>query len=332
MPSFLVTKRMSPELAARVMKSVSGRAPGRAGGRLKPLTALLRLSAIAFVATLFFSVLYVKQKRAEELEQRRATLLAAARKHAASLTRTDFELAGRVEAALALQAVPAYAGDLFAAPLRSREGLDAALAQPMIYLRGPLDALGNPTRIAAIASNSWPDALVLCLLDPPAERSEKALKARARAVMGSRAGSERLGHVERFDSVLQVIPLLQPAWQKRVEVADSANLRSYEKLFEVAPLARAVRAAKARQLLAVMDEPGDAKAPAELDGERPHDIRVTLTDLVSGEVLLRYRRTVNPSWISAPVRAEYAGGIDSCGLALDLRAAATGQAALAGRP
>ena len=88
-------------------------------------------------------------------------------------------------------------------------------------------------------------------------------------------------------------------------------------------------AAKARQLLAVMDEPGDPKAPAELDGERPHAVRVTLTDLSSGQIRLRYRATVDPSWLSPTTRAEYASGIDGCALAVDLRNALLGRVAIA---
>jgi hypothetical protein len=38
--------------------------------------------------------------------------------------------------------------------------------------------------------------------------------------------------------------------------------------------------------------------------------------------LLRLRRRVDPGWISPAVRAEYASGIDSCVLALDVHAAA----------
>jgi hypothetical protein len=71
----------------------------------------------------------------------------------------------------------------------------------------------------------------------------------------------------------------------------------------------------------VVDEPGDAKAAAELDGERPHAVRVIVTDLASDQLQLRFRHDVDPSWLSAGARAEYASGIDSCALALDLRAA-----------
>jgi hypothetical protein len=78
-----------------------------------------------------------------------------------------------------------------------------------------------------------------------------------------------------------------------------------------------------------MDEPGDPKAPAELDGERAHAVRVTLTEMESGQVRIRYRGAVDPSWLSANARAEHASGIDGCALALDLRNAVLGRIATA---
>ena len=50
-------------------------------------------------------------------------------------------------------------------------------------------------------------------------------------------------------------------------------------------------------------------------------MRVVLTDLASGELRLRFRHGVDPGWLSDNARAQYASGIDSCALALDLRAA-----------
>jgi hypothetical protein len=50
-----------------------------------------------------------------------------------------------------------------------------------------------------------------------------------------------------------------------------------------------------------------------------------LSDLTSGQLLLRFRRGVDPSWLSPAARAEYASGIDSCALAFDLREALAGQ-------
>jgi hypothetical protein len=52
-------------------------------------------------------------------------------------------------------------------------------------------------------------------------------------------------------------------------------------------------------------------------------------DLRQRKVLLSLRRRVDPSWISVAARAEYASGIDSCALALDVHAAVAGAKAVA---
>jgi hypothetical protein len=109
-----------------------------------------------------------------------------------------------------------------------------------------------------------------------------------------------------------------PTWIERVRAADdSATLSALRKQFEAAPLEATVRAAKVTQLLTVVDEPGSG--PIELDGERRHGVRVVLSELGTGELRIRFRREVDPAWISANIRAEYAAGIDSCALATDLR-------------
>jgi hypothetical protein len=50
-------------------------------------------------------------------------------------------------------------------------------------------------------------------------------------------------------------------------------------------------------------------------------VRVGLVDLVADKLLLELRRYVDPAWISATARAEYAMGMDSCALAVDVHAA-----------
>jgi hypothetical protein len=326
LPSFLVTKRMSPQLAARVLESVTGRRISGSSKRLAPLTAVLRLAAVAVLVGVVALVVFVQHQRTQKLERDRSALLDAMRAAGATLTRGDRELRGRVEAALSAQAVAAYAGDTFADDLRHEPRLAAELALPTLYVRGPLDGLASPTRLSQVAPGSFKDALLLCLIDPPDARTEKALKAKARAALSQGKGAAAMAHVERLDPLLQALPLLGPAWRERIETAESAvALAGYQKLFDVAPIGAAVRAAKARQLLAVMDEPGDPKAPAELDGERAHPVRVTLTDLSTGQIRLRYRGSVDPTWLSAAARAEYASGIDGCALALDLRNAVLGR-------
>jgi hypothetical protein len=323
-PSFLVTKNMSPALALRVLRSVTGRRG--AAQRLPRLTAILRLAALVMFAAAAVGVFVVRQQRSRELEEARAALLQRLEQEGATLTRADRELGQRARAALALHATSVYAGDLIAEELRSEAKWTAELALPLLYIRGPLDELARTDRLEQLAPGSWLDAFVLCLVEPPQRRSEAELRKKARAA-GGRHAWQAMPQVERLDVPLSVLPVLGPDWRNRIALAETQQqLAHYRELLDTLPLRAAVRAAKSRRLLAVMDEPGDPKVPAELDGERPHAVRVILTDLTHGELRLRLRRDVDPSWLSAASRAELASGIDSCALAMELRAAVLGRA------
>lgn len=316
MPTLLVTKNMSPALAARVQAAVSG-GRGSENSRRNPLAGALRVLTFVLVLAAVTGVVQVRRQRAAELEAARASLLEKVRSAATQLSRADLELQGRAQSAIALHATPLYAGDLLAEELRTEQGLHAALSLPTLYVRGPLDGLARPARLTELAASSFKDPLVLCLLEPPDARTEKALRRKAFAPSESATA-----HVERLAPLLQVLPLLGRAWQRRVESAETLEaVGQLQKLYDLAPVAAALRAAKTRQLLVVMDEPGVLKGPTELDGERAHPVRVVLTDLSNGEVRLRFRREVDPSWLSDNARAQNASGIDSCTLAFDLRQA-----------
>ena len=320
MPSFLVTRRMSPELRARVLSSVRGRPRAGAPQRLSPVVARLRLVTIAVIVAAVALLLHVRQQRLRQLEQSRAALLQKVQGHAAQLTAPDRQLPTRVERAVERETAATYGGDRLPEALRTQGALAELLTAPTLYLRGPLEALSRAGGVAQVAPGSWTDAFVLCLLEPPDARSEKALRAKAR-VAHSRAAGESTAHVQRLAPVLEVLPLLSADWQQRIATSRSAALKDYERLYSLAPVLAALKAVKARQLLLVVDEPGDASTPAELDGERRHAVRVALSDLNDGEVELRFRHDVDPSWLSDATRAEHASGVDSCALALDLRKA-----------
>jgi hypothetical protein len=314
-PTLLVTRRMSPALAARVQAAVSG-----PQARRRSLKSVLRILTFAFVIASVVGVLHFREQRRQKLEAQRAELQSRLRQAGQTLTRSDRELPARAASAIALEAAASYPGDLLPQDLRSETRLSEALSLPTLYVRGPLDALGRPERVSEVAASSSKDAFVLCLLAPPEARSEKALRLKASAAYNQN-GTQ---HIERLAPLLQALPLLGRDWAQRIESAETAlALQTLHKLVEAAPLAAAVRAAKARQLLLVLDETGAGTGPTELDGERAHPVRVVLTDLVSGAARLRYRQLVDPTWLSDRARAQYASGIDSCALAMDLRRAAT---------
>jgi hypothetical protein len=67
-----------------------------------------------------------------------------------------------------------------------------------------------------------------------------------------------------------------------------------------------------------VDEAGDGQGPTEIDGERPHAVRLEIVDLGLAKVLLRARKRVDPAWISVERRPEYAKKLDSCAFAFDI--------------
>lgn len=326
MPSFLVTKQMSPALAARVMASVTGRRAKTPGKRRRPLTAALRLAALVLMVATVGTVIHIRHRSARQLRETRESLLHAMRAEVSSLSAADRDTLRRVEAAISAHSAPGYAGDWIADDLQSESRLAEALQLPTIYVRGPQDRMAHPGSLAQIALDSRKDAFVLCLLDPPEARTEKALKAKARAATVRGKIMQVTANVEPLAPLFQALPLLNGDWERRAMVAEPIEtLSRLRKMLEAAPVEAAVRAAKAHQLLVVMDEAGDAKGPTELDGERPHSMRVILADLSNDKVRLRFRHDVDPSWISPNTRAEYASGIDSCGVAMDLRSAVLGR-------
>lgn len=311
---------MDPALAARIQARIRGRRaePGRA---LAPLAvSALRFAALALVVAFVVVFLLARHRARQELAAMRAALLERASSARASLTDDDLKTPARVEAWLA-RAASAYPGDHVAEALRAPGGLAATLERPAIYVRGDLDTFTSPAASRASAAQGRKDAFLLCLLEPPEGRSEKA---QLKQVLAAYAGGARVeaptAHVRLLSEAQLGLPLLTPEWQEQVRRADSyAEFEQLRRDFERAPIAAARQAAKARLVVFALDERGDGRGVTELDGERPHPVRVGIVDLASDRVLLRARRNVDPKWISAARRAEYARGLDDCALALDVR-------------
>jgi hypothetical protein len=331
-PSLLVTKKMSPELRARVQASVEGRraAPG---ARLAPRTrSWLRLALVTSIVVLVALLVGTFRQMHRETTSARSALLARLNRESSDLGSDDLRAPDRILPWLALSS-SVYAGDLVSEELRAPGGFDQILKRPSVYVRGPVGSFATELRVTETAIGSYKDAFVLCLLEPPANKSEKELRKKALAAYSSSDAMKEAPNVERLADALVGLPYLDAAWRDDVERASShEELDELGKKLDRAPLAGAKRAARARYLLFLMDEPGDGKGPTELDGERAHPVRVGLIDLATKRVLLRLRRPVDPSFVSASSRAELATGIDSCALALDVRDVATGRHELAGGP
>jgi hypothetical protein len=255
---------------------------------------------------------YRKIKR--ELDQSRAELLAQINAAQADVTAKDRGAVDRASAHVTRLAGP-YEGDVAAT------NLEAELTRPAVYIRGSVDTLRSREALGGAAAVSGKDALLVCLLDPPATRSEPLVIEKVRFVhAGGAPLEERTANVRRLNDAVVGLPFLSTDFAERARNADDvSDIARMKKDLERAPLERAKRALRAEVLIAAVDEKGDGAGPTELDGERPHDIRVAIVDLDSGRVILRARRHVDPSWIAVNKRPVYSNGADSCALGFDLR-------------
>lgn len=326
MATFLTNAKMAPALAARIEASVRGRRGGHSGTvALRRFVSGFRLVLLVSVIATSVSLIRMRHRNKVELERARDALLARIHTQTGSLAPEDRKALARIEPWL-VRASGAYEGDLIANELREGGAVASVLSRPLVYVRGPTSDFDGRTGIAATAATSLKDAFLLCLLEPPASRAESALLAKVHGAYGGGARLEsRTSNARRLHDAEAGLPFLQPSWEAQVKAErDAAELTRLERAFTAAPIERALKAARARLLLYAMDDAGDRGGLSELDGERPHDVRIGIVDLRAGKVLLRLRKRVDPSWISLSSRPQYASGLDSCALALDVRASVIG--------
>jgi hypothetical protein len=309
---------MDPALVARIERSVGSR-PRAA--RAKPSTprlrtSLLRLTIAVAVTALATTAILARRRYHQEMARTRASLLDTVHAQEAALTPEDRTFMSRVEPWIT-GLTGAYEGDIAADELRLPKGLDAVLARPSVYVRGPVAAFGKSNAIADTASASTRDSVVLCLIDPPASRVEKVVLSKVRAAYGG--GVNVAEHVRRLHDAESGLRRILSPWEERIrnapELHDLQHIKA--ELAEI-PVQETKRALRAELLIATMDEPDEA-GPADLDGERPHQVRVALIDLRAGKIVLRTRKRVDPNWLAATTRSNFASAVDGCALALDIR-------------
>lgn len=319
MPTSLVNARMNPALAARVTASVTGQKPsamGRASSSIvRRLVAWGRVVLVLALAVAGYVGVTTYQRVHRELDEKRTELLTAVANAQADVTAKD---RGAIDRAIPLvnRLAGPYEGDVAAVP-----GLAGELTRPSMYLRGSIDTTRTKESVPGAAAASGKDALLLCLLDPPATRSEAAVLDKVRFVhAGGAPVEERTANVRRMNDALVGLPLLSSQFDARVRAAeDVSELTKLRKELERVPLDRAKRALRSELLIVALDERGNGTGPTELDGERPHDVRVAVVELESGRVLLRAKRHVDPSFIEVNKRPVYSTGADGCALGFDLR-------------
>lgn len=321
MATFLTTSKMNPALAARVEASVTGRPndPNARARKRRRATAIARVLLVVAVTWTLWGGFGAWRRSRHEVEAARTRLLARARSEAASLTDVDKVAAARVEAWLVRMAGP-WDGDFASEELR-----DAGLAKLLdtegsIYLRAPIEALSRPSALPGAAASSMKDSLLFCLADPPSARTEAVLLDKVRTSYGDSSAVEaKTSRARRYGELLAGMPFLLPPWSESVvRASDGDAIARLQRDFDRAPIARAKEAARARLLVVAVDEASTGSGPTELDGERPHAIRLFVVDRAADRVLLRARKPVDPSWISVAKRPHYARGLDGCAFAFDV--------------
>ena len=309
MPTFVANKKMSPDLRERVEEAVRGRkGTRRAPARFR---AILRLVFVLTVIATIVLTLGHNRVASRELERRRASVLSFLGAENASIDERQRTSVDRDEVVLH-DLAGMYPGDVRAIDLRA----PAALARPIVWVRGPIEAFGVGASIDKSAAASVDDTFVRCLLDPPASRKERDVLAKVRAAYGATPVGR---DVHRLADAYNALRVLQPAFADRVRGADGRELSVLERQVQRARLDDTKKALTAPLLLAVLDERGDTRVAADLDGERPHDVRVELYDTAAGTTLLRARARVDPGAWSAASRVDFSSGLDACALAYDLR-------------
>lgn len=325
MATFLSSAKMNPALRARVESSVHGRRALGAGGSERRLSAWFRFGTGIALVALVGSIFYLRFQARTDREHARARLLSAIQLEASSLSASDRTLPERITPWFPKLARP-YTGDIVAEELKTAEALERVLKRPAVYLRAPLEALSKPAATLEAAAASGKDPLLLCFLDPPTSRTEKALFPKVRAAYaGTDSVAAATSNIHRLLPVLVGLPLLGPRWAQLVRNSDDPlELQQLQRQFDRAPLRHAKRASKAEILIVALDEPNEPGGITELDGEHAHSVRLYIVDLKSSRVLLAARKRVDAEWISEARRPEFARGLDGCLLAFEVRAGLLG--------
>jgi hypothetical protein len=308
---------MPRPLVARIEASVRGKSNAhfKRRGFTPRRTSIIRALVLLTIAAAVGGTMMKRRKEARELASDRAALLDDLRTRIAASSDFEKGFIRRAESWLALSAV-SYDGDLLASSVVAPGALQGLLARPLVYVRGPIASFADAGGVARAAAESSRDPLLTCLLDPPASRTEKALFPKVRATY---TGADAPATAYRLEDIEAGLPVLLPPWAAQVQSAKTfEELWTLRKELGKAPTERATKAMKATVLVFSVDEPNDGDGPTELDGEHRHAVRVGIVDLAAGAAVLRIRKVVDPSWISTLRRSEYALGLDSCALAVDV--------------
>ena len=311
---------MHPALAARIEASVRGRRRGAFA--LGPTTrrAIVRLSIGALLIAML--VLMTREQRGRNIALGQAKSALLANMEQAGHATTE-ETIGRFQAARKRleREAKEYAGDYVSPSLETSEQVKALLGRPALYVRMPTERAADTARFERVVGESRLDAFLLCLKDPPPARNEGVLmKWVLAAYRGGEGFRNRAPETHRLYDAMIVARMLAPEVSEAVARAESlADVNELQHRWEAAKVAQRIEAVKPSLLVALLDEPKTPGTLVELDGASDHWVRVFLSDLSSGQLLVRWRHHLDPSWVSEERRPQYALGLEGCRLAYDFR-------------
>lgn len=320
MATFLTTPRMSAALRARVERAVSHKARARhnaarlglqgtfAGGAKLRAMRLMPIAA-ALIIGVFAAVAYARERRAVDAEKLAIAGIIDARR--AALPKGHEGLVAATDHWITASSKRDETGDLVDDSLRAKGALDGWLKRPALYLHGPIADLERAVTVEEAAKASDKDALLLCLLAPPAATSERDLLAKVRGVYFSGAKvDEETANVRRLIDARKGLRLVSQTFQASAKMADDLRLLAeHRRELDAMPFATTQRAASAELLIIAADLPGSERKT-----------RITLVDLVAKRVLLRVERRAEVA-TSSPSGALYRAEIEACSAALAARRA-----------
>lgn len=317
MPSFLLNERMHPELKRRVRLSLSSDLRERAGGQSvrQGHWAVRMMVAMGVLGLVSFLVLTYRQSRAE-LARERAQLLSD---YQQQIKPFDAEFRARTEKVerLLVHAHEPYVGDWIDPGLKHTGALDALLAQPLGYVRGPLRGFLGDAERRQTSKDGGPEALIRCLIDPPSSIKESELLRHLGRIYQPK---RFVGRFYEFERAREAFALLDTEFEDEIKhVGRMKELLAHRRELREQKLGQAAEVRQARLFVSVFDEPKDRGAAADFDGEAAHYLRLSIVDLDNPRVWLRVRRQVDPQWISEKSRLAYSRELDSCRLAYELR-------------
>lgn len=311
MPSFLVTPKMNPALAARVLGSVRGNPQS---GTRPGLRNLWRATLVVFVLGTAAILIAAIQNEKEQLQSAKQRLIGRVETEMKNHEPGAAQLLVHAEKALLLDSQHPPPAPIALEPAR----LAQLMQQPSVYIRGSRGDFREPSGVARAAAETRRDALLSCLLAAP-ERD--AMVSQIRDVYSGRFFAKpAFTHVSLLHQLTVSAAYASPHFLTRIESArHPEEVKDLERVFERANLPKVREATRAGLLIYAMDEEKQPGTLSSIDGASDHFVRIGLVELGQGEVLFRVRVRADPAQFEKKSEQRYLAGLTDCAAAIEAR-------------